>query len=174
MSVRRVPRQSVGCVVQETDDSDIALCEQCGARNRISQHPPGAHPVCGKCGSRLTEAIVEAKFSIEDTPGKTTKKRMWIPQLIAVVMLLIALNPSNPYGYYTFLRFVCCAVFAYLAFLAFEQKIHLFAWLLVVTAVVYNPIVRINLTRDIWTAINMVTIIIAIASAIFLKREISS
>ena len=118
-------------------------------------------------------ADVEATSPIEDSPQKTPRKRMWIPQLIAVVMLLIALNPSNPYGYYTFLRFVCCAVFAYLAFLAFEQKIHLFMWLLVVTAVVYNPIIRIQLTRDIWTIINLITIIIAIVSAIFLKREIS-
>ena len=113
-------------------------------------------------------------FPIEDSSQNTPQKRMWIPQLIAVVMLLIALNPSNPYGYYTFLRFVCCAVFAYLAFLAFEQKKHLFAWLLVVTAIVYNPIIRVQLTRDIWTVVNMVTIIIAIVAAIFLKREMSS
>ncbi len=50
----------------------------------------------------------------------------FLPQIIAIVMLLLALNPDNPYGYYIFLRIVLCAIFAYLASRAFENEVD--AW----------------------------------------------
>ena len=46
-----------------------------------------------------------------------TYKRIWIPQVIAILMLMWAFCfPDNPYVYYSILRWVCCAVFTYLAF----------------------------------------------------------
>jgi len=98
-----------------------------------------------------------------------TMKRIWIPQVIAGVMLLWALNPENPYGYYILLRWVCCAAFAYLALKAFAQGKEGWVWVLGVTAVVYNPIIRIHLTREIWSVVNVVTIIIAAISVVVLK-----
>jgi len=100
-------------------------------------------------------------------------KRIWIPQTIATVMLLWALNPDNPYGYYILLRMVCCAVFAYLAILAASQEKKGWVWILGVTAVIYNPIIRIHLTREIWSAINVVTIIVAAISVSILRRSTS-
>ena len=91
-------------------------------------------------------------------------KRIWIPQVIAIVTLLWAFNPDNPYGYYIFLRWVCCGVFAYLAFRAAEQKSRNWLWVLGIAALVYNPILRVHLTREIWTGINILTIGIAITS----------
>ena len=98
-------------------------------------------------------------------------KRIFVPQLLASVMLLWALNPENPYGYYILLRIVCCAVFAYLAFHAASQNLQGGAWVLGVTAVIYNPIFRIHLTREIWSVVNIVTIAIALWSISVLKRE---
>ncbi len=91
-------------------------------------------------------------------------KRLWIPQSIAIVMLLLAFNPKNPYGYYILLRWVCCVVFAYLTYLAFEQKKQNLVWVFGFIAIIYNPVIRIHLTRDIWSIINIITIIIAGAS----------
>lgn len=86
-------------------------------------------------------------------------------------MLLWALNPDNPYGYYILLRWVCCAAFAYLALKAFSlQKIG-WVWVLGVMAVVYNPLIRIHLTREIWSVINLITIGIACGSIFVLKTE---
>ena len=98
-------------------------------------------------------------------------RKIWIPQSIACVVLLWALNPNNPYGYYIFLRVVCCAVFAYLAFHAFAQEMHGWGWVLGITAVVYNPIYRIHLTREIWSIINLVTIGIAITASITISLK---
>jgi len=99
-----------------------------------------------------------------------TMKRIWIPQVIVCAMLLWALNPANPYGYYTLLRWVCCGVFGFLAFKAFDLKMQGLTWVLGITALVYNPIFPVHLTRAIWSAANIATIIIAVASIIYLKK----
>jgi hypothetical protein len=97
-------------------------------------------------------------------------KRIWIPQAIAGVMLLWALNPQHPYGYYVVLRLVCCAAFAYLALKAHAQGKEGWVWVLGVTAVTYNPIIRIHLTREIWSVVNVATLLIAVSS-IFVVRS---
>jgi hypothetical protein len=98
-------------------------------------------------------------------------KRIWVPQLIACLMLLWALNPENPYGYYILLRWVCCGIFAYLAFQAFQIEKQGWVWALGVTAFVYNPILRVHLNREIWSVVNIVTIGIAVASMFSIKKE---
>jgi hypothetical protein len=91
-------------------------------------------------------------------------RKIWVPQVVASVMLLWALNSSNPYGYYVLLRWVCCGVFAYLAFQAFERQRYGWVWILGMTAGIYNPIVPVHLTREIWSVINVITIAIAFAT----------
>lgn len=93
--------------------------------------------------------------------------------MIAAMMLIWALNPSNPYGYYILLRLVCCAVFMYLSLQAHSQEKHGWVWAFAVTALVYNPIIRVHLTREIWTVVNIVTIFIAGASVFALKEKAS-
>jgi hypothetical protein len=96
-------------------------------------------------------------------------RRIWIPQLVASGMLLWALTPANPYEYYILLRWVCCAVFAFLAIRAHACKQQGWAWILGVTAGVYNPIVPVHLTREIWSVINVVTLGIASTSIFAVK-----
>ena len=91
-------------------------------------------------------------------------KRIWIPQTIASVMLIWALNPDNPYEYYIVMRWVCCGVCGFLAFHAFTHEIQGWSWVLGITALVYNPIFRVHLTREIWSVVNIVTIGIAVVS----------
>ena len=79
-------------------------------------------------------------------------------------MLLWALNPDNPYGYYILLRWVCFGVFAYLAFKAFAHTQQGWAWVLGISAGVYNPVIRVHLTREIWSVVNVITIGIALTS----------
>ncbi len=96
-------------------------------------------------------------------------KRIWIPQAIVAPMLLWALYPENPYGYYILLRWICCAAFAYLAFEAYEQENQGWVWTLGVTAAIYNPIIPVHLTREIWSVINIATVVVAIASIFVLR-----
>lgn len=98
-------------------------------------------------------------------------KRIIAPQTVACLLLLWALNPENPYGYYILLRIVCCAVFAYLALHAAAQNQRSWAWVLGVAAAIYNPILRVHLTREIWSAVNIATIAMALWSIVALKQE---
>ena len=104
------------------------------------------------------------------TKGKVMN-RIWLLQTIASGMLLWALYPDNPYGYYVLLRWVCCGIFAYLAFCTAVQKKKGWLWMFGIMAIVYNPIIPIHLTRDIWQVLNIVTIGIAVASIFFIKGE---
>jgi hypothetical protein len=47
-------------------------------------------------------------------------------------------------------------------------------WVLGVTAIVNNPILRVHLTREIWSVVNVATIVIALWSIAVLKRETES
>ena len=96
-------------------------------------------------------------------------KRIWIPQVIGIAMLLWALNPANPYAYYILLRWICCAIFACLAVQALRKKQSGWAWVLGVTAAIYNPFIPLHLNREIWTFVNIVTIAVALGSIFFLK-----
>lgn len=98
-------------------------------------------------------------------------KRIWIVQAILIPLLLFALNPRNPYAYYIFLRWICCAAFIYLTIRALG--IGKFGWsiVLVVMAIIYNPIIRVFALREIWNIINLATIVIAIASIFALQYK---
>ena len=100
-------------------------------------------------------------------------KRIWMPQTIACVMLLWALNPHNPYAYYILLRWVCCGVFAYSAVQAsaLGHEKQGWVWVLGITALVYNPIFRVHLNRELWQIVNIVTLGIAVASVFVLKTK---
>lgn len=101
----------------------------------------------------------------------SSSKTTWVPQLVVILALGWALYPENPYGYYTLLRILCCGVFGYLAYLALTQEKTAWAWLLGGIAVLYNPIIRVHLDRDLWSAINVLTILLAGASILGLRAR---
>lgn len=99
------------------------------------------------------------------------KKNPPIPQIIGVAMLAWALVPANPYGYYIFLRIVVFGIFAFLAIKANDLKLVGWVWVLAITAIVYNPIIRVHLNRDIWSVVNVATIVLLIATVFVLREE---
>jgi hypothetical protein len=63
-----------------------------------------------------------------------------------------------PYAYYTLLRFVVCGTCVYFALSEADAGRTKWAWVLGGVAVLYNPIIRIHLSRDLWAVINFATI----------------
>jgi hypothetical protein len=90
-------------------------------------------------------------------------KKSWLPQIIISLFLVLALG-RHPYGYYVLLRWGCCLTFAYLAVKAKDISNERWVWILGITAVIYNPIIKIHLSREIWSVINLATVGIALAS----------
>ena len=97
-------------------------------------------------------------------------KRNWLPQTIAGGMLLWALYPGNSSGYYTLLHWVCCGTLIYLAYKAVKLKRQIWIWILVITALVYNPIFRLHL-GELWFTINLITAGIVVVSIFPLKNR---
>lgn len=98
-------------------------------------------------------------------------QRLPISEAVAIAMLLWALMPVNPYGYYVLLRFAICGIAIYLAFRAHELEKPAWVWALAITAVLYNPLIRVHLTREIWSVINLATIVLFASSAYALKPK---
>ena len=98
-------------------------------------------------------------------------KKNFAPQIIVTIFLLIALIPSNPYGYYILMRWVCFIVFGYLTYQSIISKQNNWAWTLGVIAFIYNPILKFHLSRELWSLINVISIIISLVSIKYLNSE---
>lgn len=73
---------------------------------------------------------------------------------LAAGFLLLGAFPL-PYGYYTLLRLIACAVFAWAAYISFENKETLLPWVFIVLALLFNPIIKVYLSKEIWAAIDI-------------------
>jgi len=92
-----------------------------------------------------------------------------IPAVVAALMLFGALR-QWPYGYYQLLRWVTCAAAVFVAYMAYtwEKK-----WATVffgIVAVLFNPLIPIHLTREIWQPIDLVCAILFVVVAIALHN----
>lgn len=80
---------------------------------------------------------------------------------LIVVAMAIALIPAMPYGYYPVMRWVVCGACAWTALDAYRKTWEPWAWGWAVLAGIYNPLVSIQSTREIWSLVNVGTIIVA-------------
>ncbi len=99
------------------------------------------------------------------------KKELWIPQTVASAMLFWALLPNNPYAYYVLLRWVVCPCFGYVAFQAYEKGKVRWAWVLGITAVLFNPIVPVHLNREMWFVIDLFAVAVSAGSVLAFRSK---
>lgn len=72
-------------------------------------------------------------------------------------MLLIALAPL-PYGYYQLMRLVVCICAGVIAYRRHGEE-GFTAWTIALTAlaVLFNPLIPIHLTREVWSVLNVIS-----------------
>ena len=99
------------------------------------------------------------------------KRSLLIASLIAAAMLLGALAPC-PYGYYQLLRFVVCGVSVYVAFIAYNWQKMWAVWLFGFIALLFNPLISIHLSREIWRFVDAICAILFVVIAILLKEPL--
>lgn len=80
-------------------------------------------------------------------------KLVW---LVAMVALGVAVF-DMPYGYYGLLRLLVCGVCLYMAAQEGNRGSG-WVWILGGCALLYNPIFKIHLGREIWSIVNVATI----------------
>lgn len=88
-----------------------------------------------------------------------SKNALLIFFLFPGVLLIVAPLISFPYGFYIFLRLIVTITAAYIIFDTYKnfkginETIIIFS----IIAILYNPIIPVHLTREIWLPINFVT-----------------
>ena len=101
---------------------------------------------------------------------KNEKLALWI----GVIMLLLG-TPTGlwPYSYYILLRWVITAVAIFVAYSIWQKetkKLKVWAYILVVVAIVFNPIAPLYMTKEGWVPIDvLVAILFATISISFRK-----
>ena len=98
-------------------------------------------------------------------------KKIFIPQIVIILMLLIAIYPGTPYGYYILLRWVCLTGFCYLTYQAIMQKNVAWIFIFVLLIILYNPISKIFYSREAWTLLDILAIPVILTSIFKLKKE---
>ena len=101
--------------------------------------------------------VLAGRTAASDPHGAVFRHH-WFLWVGPVVMLVAALFPW-PYGYYNFLRICVCGAAAFLAYQQWTHDDAASKWvvMLVAIAVLYNPLVPVHLTREIWTVLNLGT-----------------
>lgn len=92
-----------------------------------------------------------------------------IVKAILAVLLLICLL-DMPYGYYQLVRFVAIAGFAYLAFMANGSGRQNEMFIYIALAILFQPIFKIALGREIWNVVDVV-VAIGLAVSIFQSKK---
>jgi uncharacterized membrane protein len=81
----------------------------------------------------------------------------WGIWLGPIVGLLLALS-EMPYGYYQLLRVIVFCASAYLVIAEGKQDNGFWLWAFVASALIYNPVFKLSLGREIWAFVNLATI----------------
>ena len=77
-----------------------------------------------------------------------------VKAILAVLLLICLLD--MPYGYYQLVRFVAMAGFAWLAFMANEYGRQNEIFIYIALAILFQPIFKIALGREVWNVVDVV------------------
>jgi len=93
-----------------------------------------------------------------------------IPSLLAAAFLLLA-TLDLPYGYYTFLRIVVCGVSVYVAYCSHKWGKLWAAWVFGLVAILFNPLLPVHLTKDVWMPIDASTALLFVVTAATMRWQ---
>lgn len=86
-----------------------------------------------------------------------------VARLIAALMLAAA-PASWPYGYYTFLRLVVSIVCAWHSYESIDRGHTVWFVVFGLAALLFNPVIPVHLTKEIWLPINLGLAVTLVAS----------
>jgi hypothetical protein len=75
-----------------------------------------------------------------------------------------------PYGYYQFVRFAALIGFAFLSYQSYERNDKSFAFIFGALAILFQPLIKISLGREVWNVVDVVAGI-GLIITIFWKRK---
>ena len=91
-----------------------------------------------------------------------------LPFAFAAILLCVAPFIRTPYGFFVFLRLMTCGAFIYAIYCSGRNPLKFASGAFVV---LYNPLIPIHLTRNIWTVLNIITVIALFCVYIILIKK---
>jgi hypothetical protein len=93
---------------------------------------------------------------------------------VSAILILVIMIFGVEYSFYDILRFVCCGLLGYILYYEKEKIGWAITW--IVSILILQPLLKLNLERDLWIIIDMILITILISSLVssnrsFIKRE---
>jgi hypothetical protein len=140
-------------------------CRGCGVQIESGEqiawglHGP-YHPTCSPTYVLDSNIKSPAEAAAINSTAIVREKHGAVAGIICIAMLLWALVPANPYGYYVLLRWVVCGISLYVAVKAYQQKKMSWTWIFCGVAVLFNPLIPIYLTRNVWSVVDLATAIV--------------
>jgi hypothetical protein len=92
-----------------------------------------------------------------------------IIKIVLAILLLLCLA-DMPYGYYQLVRFIATVGFAVLAYFAYTEKNKIEMIVCIALAILFQPLAKIALGREIWNVVDVVAAVGLIVS-IFVKTK---
>ena len=90
---------------------------------------------------------------------------------IALAILLLACLAPLPYGYYQFIRFIAMIGFGYLGYDSLNKKEDALPWVYFGLALLFQPLFKIALGRDLWNIIDVAAAGFLIWSIVSRKKQ---
>lgn len=90
---------------------------------------------------------------------------------IASAMLFIGAAPL-PYGYYMLLRLVATGVFIWAALIAYERKNASLPWVYGVLALLFNPLIKIHLPKELWAVVDVGSGVLLLATKSVIQKKV--
>lgn len=91
--------------------------------------------------------------------------------IISTIMLLLAIPPMWPYSYYQLLRWVVAGTAIFVAYLAHITNRNGWMWTMILTAVLFNPVIPFFLSKGTWVVIDLITAILFFKSLNAINHE---
>jgi len=110
----------------------------------------------------MKEKISEGLINDKNTASK-----------VSAIMLLIAILPL-PYGYYILLRWIVCISATFSVWVANELGNKSWLFLMVLIALLFNPIVPVHLDKGTWVIIDFIVAILFFASINKIKQKVEN
>ena len=76
---------------------------------------------------------------------------------IALSILLLLCLLKMPYGYYQFIRLASLVIFCWLAYENYKDNRMIFVFIYFGLAILFQPLIKIALGRDIWNIVDIAT-----------------
>ncbi len=93
-----------------------------------------------------------------------------LTKIFLAILFFICLA-DLPYSYYQLVRFAALIGFAFLAYQSFEKNDKTFAFIYAALAILFQPLIKIALGRQLWNIVDVIVGIALIASLFFDKKQ---